>query len=56
LQVDRFGRLSPTKTDGSARTVPISEQLARILADHKLRSTRAASNDFVFATRRELAA
>jgi integrase len=52
FQVDRGGRLSPTKTDGSARTVPIPRQLAKILADHKQRSTHVASADFVFSTRR----
>jgi integrase len=36
-QVDRSGKLSPTKTDGSARTVPIPRQLAQILAEHKQR-------------------
>jgi integrase len=51
LQVDRQGTLSPTKTDGSARTVPIPEQLAHILSDHKLRSAHVAPTDFVFATR-----
>ena len=51
VQVDRLGRLSPTKTDGSARTVPIPEQLGCILARHKSRSTHVAPNDFVFATR-----
>ena len=51
LQVDRRGRLSPTKTDGSARTVPIPPQLARIVADYKQRSTRVGRTDFVFATR-----
>ena len=50
-QVDRHGTLSPTKTDGSARTVPIPEQRARILRDHKLRSMHVGPIDFVFATR-----
>jgi integrase len=51
FQVDRHGMLSPTKTDGSARTVPIPGQLAQILADHNQRSTEVAPADFVFATR-----
>ena len=51
LQLDRRGRLSPTKTDGSARTVPIPPQLTRIVADHKQRSTHVGGTDFVFATR-----
>ena len=50
-QVDRHGRLGPTKTDGSARTVPIPRELARILAEHKRRSTFVGPDDFVFATR-----
>jgi integrase len=50
-QVDRHGKLAPTKTDGSARTVPIPQQLARILSEHKRQSRYAASHDFVFCTR-----
>ena len=50
-QVDRHGNRRPTKTDGSARTVPIPRELARVLARHKLASTYCASDDFVFATR-----
>jgi integrase len=51
LQVDRKGQLAPAKTDGSARTVPIPPQLARILATHKQRSALASPADFVFCTR-----
>jgi integrase len=50
-QVDRHGNLAPTKTDGSARTVPIPRELAWILAEHRSRTAFAASQDFVFATR-----
>jgi integrase len=50
-QVDRHGRLGPTKTDGSARTVPIPRELAHMLAEHKRRSAFVDSEDFVFATR-----
>ena len=50
-QVDRHGNRRPTKTDGSARTVPIPRELARVLARHKLASTYCALDDFVFATR-----
>jgi integrase len=50
-QVDRSGNLGPTKTDGSARTVPIPRQLARILVEHKARSKYLAPTDFVFSTR-----
>jgi integrase len=50
-QVDRKGRIRPTKTDESARTVPIPVQLARILVDHRSRCTHLAPGDFVFATR-----
>ena len=42
-QVDRKGNRRPTKTDGSARTVPIPRELALVLVRHKLasRATRA---------------
>jgi integrase len=55
-QVDRHGNRQPTKTDGSARTVPIPRQLAVILAEHKLasRDTRPASYVFATRTRRPL--
>lgn len=51
FQVDRKGSLTATKTDGSARTVPIPQQLARILVEHKQRSSYVAATDFVFCTR-----
>jgi integrase len=35
-QVDRHGNRRPTKTDGSARTVPIPRELAVVLGRHKL--------------------
>lgn len=50
-QVDRQGRRQPTKTDGSARTVPVPRELARILAAHKLGSRFCGADDYVFATR-----
>jgi len=50
-QVDRHGNLRPTKTEGSARTVPIPRELALILSGHQRRSTYIRDNDFVFATR-----
>jgi integrase len=50
-QVDRKGHRRPTKTDGSARTVPIPRQLAVILARHKLASRDTRVDAFVFATR-----
>lgn len=50
-QVDRVGVRRPTKTDGSARTVPIPRELARILVRHKLASRYAQPEDFVFCTR-----
>jgi integrase len=37
-QVDRRGERGPTKTDGSARTVPIPRKLAELLIRHKLAS------------------
>lgn len=50
-QVDRHGNLGPTKTDGSARTVPIPRELVEIMIGHKQRSTFVSDDDFVFATR-----
>jgi integrase len=50
-QVDRHGNLAPTKTDGSARTIPVPPQLARILVEHRHRSSFVANDSFVFATR-----
>jgi integrase len=50
-QVDRRGNLGPTKTDGSARTVPIPRELALILRAHQQRATYTGPDDFVFATR-----
>lgn len=50
-QVDRRGERRPTKTDGSARTVPIPCELALIVAKHKLASRFAKPADFVFTTR-----
>lgn len=49
-QVDRRGNLQPTKTDGSARTVPIPAELAAVLVRHKADARYAAVGDFVFAT------
>lgn len=51
FQVDRKGSLTATKTDGSARTVSIPQQLARILGEHKQRSSYVTATDFVFCTR-----
>jgi integrase len=50
-QVDRHGNRRPTKTDGSARTVPIPRELAVVLSRHKLSARYFAPADFVFATR-----
>jgi integrase len=50
-QVDRYGNRQPTKTDGSARTIPIPKELASILARHKLASPYSGSHNFVFCTR-----
>ncbi len=50
-QVDRKGNRRPTKTGGSARTVPIPRELALILARHKLASPKTTPESFVFATR-----
>ena len=50
-QVDRHGVRQATKTDGSARTVPIPKELALMLTHHKLGSRFSQSTDFVFCTR-----
>jgi integrase len=50
-QVDRKGNRRPTKTDGSARTVPIPRELAVPLARHKLAAHDSRPDAFVFATR-----
>jgi len=50
-QVDRQGNRRPTKTDGSARTVPIPRELALILVRHKLAARDTQLGAFVFATR-----
>jgi integrase len=49
-QVDRHGNRRPTKTDGSARTVPIPRELALVLARHKLAARLVTPESFVFAT------
>lgn len=49
-QVDRRGNRQATKTDGSARTVPIPGELALMLAQHKIGSRFSQSSDFVFCT------
>lgn len=49
-QVDRHGQIAPTKTDESARTVPIPEQLAEILLAYRERSRYTRPSDFVFTT------
>jgi integrase len=51
MQVDRQGNPRPTKTDGSARTIPLPRQLAVLLAEHKLRSPITRGHGYVFATR-----
>ncbi len=50
-QVDRRGNRRPTKTDGSARTVPVPRELAVVLAQHKLAARHCGPDDFVFAAR-----
>jgi integrase len=50
-QVDRQGTMRPTKTDGSARTVPIPSALALMLVRHKRKAAFIGPEDFVFATR-----
>ncbi len=49
-QVDRHGNLRPTKTDCSARTVPIPPQARSILGTYRSRSDRIlGTHDFVFS-------
>jgi integrase len=50
-QVDRKGNLRATKTDGSARTVPIPRELAIVFAKHKATAHDPHPEAFVFATR-----
>jgi integrase len=50
-QVDRHGNLRPSKTNGSARTVPIPCALAVIIEAYRARSTYVDLADFVFCTR-----
>lgn len=50
-QVDRQGVRRPTKTERSARTIPIPKELALMLARHKVRSGYSQVGDFVFCTR-----
>jgi len=50
-QVDRKGERRPTKTHGSARTVPVPRELALILVRHKLAKRYVQPNDFIFCTR-----
>jgi len=50
-QVDRRGNRRPTKTDGSARTVPIPRELAVVLTRHKLAAHDSRPEAFVFASR-----
>ncbi len=51
FQVDRQGNRRPTKTDGSARTVPIPRELGLVLARYKRSSPDTRPDVFVFATR-----
>ena len=50
-QVDRHGNRQATKTEGSARTVPIPNELGLMLARNKLASRYSQSTNFVFCTR-----
>jgi integrase len=49
-QVDRHGNRRPTKTDGSARTVPIPRELAVVMARHRDAMGETTTDGFVFAT------
>jgi integrase len=49
-QVDRHGNRRPTKTDGSARPVPIPRELATVLLRHREGMGEVKPDGFVFAT------
>lgn len=49
-QVDRHGNRRPTKTDGSARTVPIPRELAMVLVRHRASARSLSPDTFVFAS------
>jgi integrase len=49
-QVDRHGNRRPTKTDASARTVPIPPELALVLGRHRRLAKLSAPDSYVFAT------
>jgi integrase len=49
-QVDRHGNRRPTKTDGSARTVPIPQGLAAVVVRHRHGMGETKPDAFVFAT------
>jgi integrase len=50
FQVDRHGNRRPTKTDGSARTVPVPRELALVIARHMRSAHDPRPDAFVFAT------
>jgi integrase len=49
-QVDRHGNRRPTKTDGSARTVPVPSELAVVLLRHRDGVGETKADSFLFAT------
>jgi integrase len=49
-QVDRHGDRRPTKSDGSARTVPLPQELATVLMRHRDGAGETKADGFVFAT------
>lgn len=49
-QLTRQGEFDSTKTEQSARTVPIPEVVARRLKEHRVASRHSDLTDFVFAT------
>lgn len=44
------GKVNPTKTDASESLLPLDPDLARVLQEHRSRSTFKAAADFVFAS------
>lgn len=50
-QVDRAGQRVPLKTEESKATLPLPSSTARMLAEHKARSSNSGPKSFVFCTR-----
>lgn len=49
-QYSRMGELAPPKTPAALRRIPLSPEVLRFLAGHKLRSRHSKEDDFIFAS------